>query len=576
MIDIKLVDKALFLSTILDILKTTERKIMIKKTWTLLILICLITCSSGCLSPNTLDLDEKISRLENSLLVNKNILDRMDHYQVPGLSIAVMNDFKLEWTRGYGVMELGGDQPVTPDTLFQAGSVAKLITTATALHYVEAGLLDLEADVNDYLVSWQVPENEFTAQADVTLRGLLTHTAGINQGLNRGYAPGEEVPTLLQSLNGEPPANTLPVLVDRTPGTQCYYSNGGFLVVVQLLEDVVGDSFQDITREALFGPLGMDSSTFEQILPEDLQSRAATPHGWDIETWWEAPGLIAETHIHDPGYGGLWTTSPDLARFGLEIMDAYQGKSDQILSQEMVQEIMTVQFEDVAMQAPYDVDMGIGFDLLHLGGETWLIFFGGSFPGYISVLLFQPDLGTGIAILTNSFTGYELIWEILYSYFYTYGIFPTTGQVLEMGYSILLLLATILTILWGLRKKKTSNNSSEVNELVQKMPAGKGRGLFQRIFALLAAGSVLVITFRFRGPWGGFQTYPLWKGAPVLTKGLLGTFFFSGIILVILTIQVWVKGLWTLRERIAYTLVSLGILGGMFLLRDLWEVMFWG
>jgi hypothetical protein len=384
------------------------------------------------------------------------------------------------------------------------------------------------------------------------------------------------VPNLLQSLQGEPPANTLPVLVDRMPGTECYYSNGGFLVVVQLLEDVVGDSFQDLTRETLFEPLGMDSSTFEQTLPEDLQNRAATPHGWDVETWWEAPGLVAETHIHDPGYGGLWTTTPDLARFGLAVMDAYQGKSDQILSQEMVQEMMAVQFEDVAMQAPYDVDMGLGFDLLHLGGETWLIFFGGSFPGYISVLLFQPDRGTGIAILTNSFTGYELIWEVLYSYFYTYGIFPTSGQVLKMGYSALLFLAAGLTILWGPFQERIRGRKPEVDELVQEKAAKNGRGFFLRIYALLVAASVFTVAFRFLGPWGGYQTFPLWKGAPWLTKGLLGSFFFSGVVLAVFTLQIWFKSLWTRRQRIAYSLLSLGILVGMFLLRDLWEVMFWG
>ena len=547
-----------------------------KRNCFIILITCLLISCSGCLSAAPLDLENRISRVENSLVLNKNILDRMAYHQVPGLSIAVMNDFQLEWTRGYGVMKLGEDQPVTPDTLFQAGSVAKTVTTVTALHYVDAGLLDLDEDVNGYLVSWQVPENEFTAQADVTLRGLLSHTAGINQGLNRGYAPGEEIPTLLQSLKGEPPANTLPVLVDRTPGTQCYYSNGGYLVVVQLLEDVVGDSFQDITRQTLFEPLGMDSSTFEQILTEDLQNRAATPHGWDIEAWWEAPGLIAETHIHDPGYGGLWTTTPDLARFGLEIMDAYQGRSDRILSREMAEQMMTVQFEDVAMQAPYDVDMGLGFDLLHLGGENWLIFFGGSFPGYISVLLFQPDRGSGIAIMTNSFTGYELIWEIFYSYFYAYGIFPTTGQVLEMGYSSLLLLAALMVFPGGLILGRAKSGLSEEDALTREEPAGRSRGLILRIYALLVAGSVFLITFRFRGPWGGFQVYPLWKGASWVTKGLLGSFFCSGIFLAIFTIQAWVKGLWTLRERIAYTLLSLGILGGMFLLRDLWEVMFWG
>jgi len=521
-------------------------------------------------------LEDQVRKVENGLLVNKSIQERMEAYQVPGMSIAVVNDFQLEWTRGYGVMKLGQDQPVTPDTLFQAGSVAKPVTAVTALHFVEAGLLDLDRNVNQYLTSWQVPENEFTAQEDVTLRRLLSHTAGINQGLNPGYAPGEDVPTLLQSLNGDPPANTLPVLVDRTPGTQCYYSNGGYLIVVQLLEDVLGVSFQDITREALFEPLGMDSSTFEQNLPEDLQRRTATPHGWDVETWWESPGLIAETHIQDPGYGGLWTTTPDLARFGLGVMDAYQGRSNEILSREMVQEIMTVQFEDVAMQAPYDVDMGLGFDLLHLGGETWLIFFGGSFPGYISVLLVQPDRGAGIAILTNSFTGYELIWEILYSYFYAYGIFPTTRQILTIFLSAVLFLAALASLVWDWFQSLIKRYSTEKDGLEEPASIEKMKGWGIRLYLLVLAASTLAITVRFQGPWGGYLVHPLWKGASWTTKLLLGSYFTSAIPLIVFTIQVWTKKLWTLRKRIFATLLTAGILGAMIALRDLWEVMFWG
>lgn len=182
-----------------------------------------------------------------------------------------------------------------------------------ALHYVEQGLLDLDENVNTRLVSWRIPENEFTAQADVTLHRLLSHTVGVNNGLYRGYAPGEEVPTMQQVLDGEPPANSPPVRVDRVPGTEERYSNGGYLIVAQLLEDVLGKQFPEIMQEAVFGLIGMTSSTFEQSLPEELEARAATAHGWDVYAWRESPGLLApgKWHIQDVAMGGLWTTAPD-------------------------------------------------------------------------------------------------------------------------------------------------------------------------------------------------------------------------------------------------------------------------
>ena len=151
-------------------------------------------------------LEERIRSVETGLLLTETITDRMEAHDVPGLSIAVVNDFDIEWSKGYGVLELGGNQPVSPDSLFQAGSISKVVTAVGALHYVEQEMIDLDENVNDKLESWQVPENELTTHSKVTLRRLLSHTAGVNQGLNRGYAPGEEIPTLLQALDGEPPA----------------------------------------------------------------------------------------------------------------------------------------------------------------------------------------------------------------------------------------------------------------------------------------------------------------------------------------------------------------------------------
>jgi CubicO group peptidase (beta-lactamase class C family) len=541
-----------------------------------LIIVALVllvaSCGQPAASPSA-DLEERIRRVENGLVLNQTIADRMAYHNVPGVSIAVIHDFEIEWAKGYGVLELGGTEPVTPETLFQAGSVAKPVTAVGALHYVERGLLDLDGNVNDRLVSWRVPENEFTGQADVTLRRLLSHTAGVNQGLNRGYAPGEGVPTLLQALEGEPPANSLPVRVDRVPGTEEYYSNGGFLIVVQLLQDVLDKPFSKTMQEAVFGPVAMTSSTFEQRLPAELEARAATPHGWDVVAWKESPGLVGETHIHDPGYGGLWTTAPDLALFGAEVMRAHAGESQTVLSQDMVNLMLTPVTEGIPLQEPFDADQALGFSLLNLGQETWFIHFGGSFPGYISVLVGQPERGFGVAIMTNAWSGYELIWEILYSIFYAYGILPTTGQVLGMGYSLLLVLITFLLwpVRYVVRRVRTRKQEGEETERRQGKVA-----TIALIVAMLTVTAVLVLTLLYRGPLGGALVHSLNRGETVLTKALLGIFFSTPIILVVLTVLVWRKRCWSIQERVVYTTIVLGALAGVYLLRDLWGLMFWG
>jgi CubicO group peptidase (beta-lactamase class C family) len=235
------------------------------------------------------------------------LLDRMAHYRVPGVSIAVINDNRIEWAKGYGVLEAGTDAPVTPDTLFQTGSIGKPVVAAAALHLVEQGLIDLDADVNDYLVSWQVPENEFTAQEKVTLRRLLSHSAGMPHHDVRGYAVGEAVPTLLQILDGAPPANSPPIRVSHVPGTQALYSNAGYIVVRPLLEDVTGQRFPQIVRDAVLEPCGMNDSTLESPLPEELEAVAARGHrvnGALVRGRWH-------TYSEMSSGGSMWSTPSD-------------------------------------------------------------------------------------------------------------------------------------------------------------------------------------------------------------------------------------------------------------------------
>src|SRR6185436_9257568 len=153
----------------------------------------------------------------------------------------------------YGVCAADQSTLVDPTTLFQAGSISKPVAAVAALRLVDAGRIDLDADVNDYLVSWKVPANEGW-QPRVTLRHLLSHTGGLTVHGFPGYARGQAVPTLVQVLDGAKPANTAAVRDNAVPGTQSRYSGGGTTIVQQMLIDVMGKPFPALMRELVLDP----------------------------------------------------------------------------------------------------------------------------------------------------------------------------------------------------------------------------------------------------------------------------------------------------------------------------------
>jgi len=158
------------------------------------------------------DTSTRIARLEESLIPlvlikgteprDYSLRERMEYYNVPGVSIAVINNNELEWARGYGIADKRTGRKVDEWTIFRAGSISKSVTATAAMRMVETGDLELDRDVNQYLSTWSIPEDEHTKQNHVTLRHLLSHTGGVTEGAYRGYAPGEEAPDLVQILDG--------------------------------------------------------------------------------------------------------------------------------------------------------------------------------------------------------------------------------------------------------------------------------------------------------------------------------------------------------------------------------------
>lgn len=361
------------------------------------------------------DVAQRIQRIENGLLLpvvvkgqpstTMKLVERMQFYKTPGIDIAVINNGKIEWTRGYGVREAGKNEPVTTETLFQAGSISKPVAAMIALQMVQRGRLALDEDVNKKLVSWKVPENEFTKEQKVTLRRILSHSAGLTNNSAGNYNSGAELPTLLQVLDGIKPANSLPVRVDFVPGSRWRYSGGGYGVAQQLLIDAGGKPFPQIAQEAVFSRLKMKRSTFEQPLPERLQKTAAIGHNRAGEkiagNWITFPEMAA---------AGMWSTPSDLARFALELQKSKAGQSNRILSIEMTNQMLTRQIED----------WGLGL-VVEGEGRSARFSHGGDTEGYKCLMVAYQHTGQGAVIMTNSDRGDRLAGEIMRSIAKEYG-----------------------------------------------------------------------------------------------------------------------------------------------------------
>lgn len=279
------------------------------------------------------------------------ILALMQKRKVPGLSLAVVSEGKIVRARGYGVIESGSSTPVTEDTLFQAGSVSKPVAAFGAMRLVETGKLSLDDDVNATLKSWKVPENEFTATEKITLRRLLSHTAGLTVHGFPGYAVDAPQPTLVQILSGEKPANTSAVRADLEPGSRWRYSGGGYSVMQQLVIDVTGHPYPEFMHDTVLKPAGMLGSTFAQPLPPDLAAKTATghSHGKPVKGRWHVyPEMAA---------AGLWTTASDLARFAIAMQQSIAGKPGALLSAETAELMVT----------PGQGSYGLGFAIASSG-----------------------------------------------------------------------------------------------------------------------------------------------------------------------------------------------------------------
>jgi len=344
-------------------------------------------------------------RVQGRVYAPKRLPELMREYNVPAVSIAVINDGQIEWVRSYGLADSASQRPATPQTLFQAASISKPVAAMGTLDLVEDKRLALDEAVNAQLVDWKIPQNALTESRPVTLRHLLTHTAGLTVHGFPGYAQGTPLPTVRQILEGTPPANTGPVIVDQSPGQTYRYSGGGFTVLQMLMEDVTGKPFSKLMAKRVLRPLGMTSSSYALVLPNSWRSRIATGYRSDGTP---VPGLF---HTYpEMAAAGLWTTPSDLARWVIAVQDALAGRSERVLTQAMT----------AAMLTPGPGNRGLGLEVT-AADDALRFSHGGANEGFRAMMIGFARRGQGAVVMTNSDRGREVILPLIQAIAADYG-----------------------------------------------------------------------------------------------------------------------------------------------------------
>ncbi|WP_242221633.1 serine hydrolase [Bacillus cereus group sp. BfR-BA-01380] len=338
-------------------------------------------------------------------LKNINIPERMEHYHVSGLSIAFIENGEVHMTKEFGVMKAGANSNVNSNSIFNACSISKFLTAMLVLKLTDQGILHLDEDINNSLTSWKVPENAYTQNKKITLRTLLSHQSGIidPEGSFCEYNSTLGNPTMVELLEGRTPYCKERIEVQYEPESDCQYSDAGFCIIQQLIEDVCGKSFVELMDEHIFEPLLMKNSIYKQTTLTVNSGRFSYGHNKKGEV------VSSKYPIYPyPAASGLWTTPTDLAILIIEVMNALKGKSKIGLSESKAKELITSQgCKEWAGLAVFLDSTGQEIEFSSLG---WGI-------GFQCMLVAYPYLEAGVVIMTNTDLGVHqmkgIIGEVL-------------------------------------------------------------------------------------------------------------------------------------------------------------------
>ncbi|MGD8189962.1 serine hydrolase domain-containing protein [Brevibacillus ginsengisoli] len=322
-----------------------------------------------------------------------NLDERLKHYHVAGLSLAVIENGKLVLSRGHGVMERGTNHQVDSRSIFHACSISKLATSMLVLTLVERNILDLDRDVNDTLKSWKVPANEFTQHKKVTLRTLLSHQSGFidPESSFSPFDPNQGIPAMLDLMEGRTSYCSEPFTVKYEPASSFHYSDAGFCLIEQLIEEVTQKSFQRLMNDLIFEPLQMKDSLLEYRVPEEIHQRFTSGHHKD--------GKVVNGKYPIYPYlaaAGLWSTPTDLSSLVIELMNSLNGKGKLGISPQLCRDMISPQ------GCSQWTGLGVFLDNSNQELEIYSLGWG---VGFQCMLLAYPYVGAGAVIMTNTDLG---------------------------------------------------------------------------------------------------------------------------------------------------------------------------
>jgi len=350
--------------------------------------------------------NEQIARVENNLSGGTvidgkpyNLLERMKHYNVTGLSVAVIDNYQIVWAKGYGYADKKENRKTTANTMFEPGSISKSLNAVGILQLAQEGKLNLYQDINQYLTSWRFPYDTVSKNKKITTAALLSHTAGVSVYGFPGYERDSAIPSITEILDGKYPANTPPVRSLTEPGNEFSYSGGGILISQQLLTDITKQPYEQFMYSNVLRPLGMTNSFYNQPPAADQQKNLATGY--------ESNGseVSGEYFIYpEKAAAGLWTTPTDISKYIIEMQLAYKGRSSKVLNQEMVGLHLT----------PYgNESSAMGTFLQDRNGEKYFFHDAGN-KGFRGFYIAGLTNGKGVVLFVNSEDG-TILLELLNS-----------------------------------------------------------------------------------------------------------------------------------------------------------------
>ena len=369
------------------------------------IALIILTLFVGHVFAQNTSLLNRIKEVENNLIPfvpvkgfeGWNIIDRMRYYKVPGATIAVIKDFKIDWAKGYGLADTLKKIPVTTETMFSAGSISKFLMAVTALKMVESKQIELERPINNYLTSWKIAENDFTRKTPITLRLLLSHSAGTSQSSYFGFIPTQPLPTIVEILSGAKISETRPVVVNSEPNKEFRYSGGGSMIAQMALMDISKLRFSDLTQQILFDKLGMRNSTFEQPITEKFVKQSSL--AYSSASWFKGMPYV----YPQQAAAGLYTTPTDLAKFFIDVQKSYIGKG-RVLNKATAKQMLSPQ-QNVS-DGSYKEQIGIGPFLIqrtdNKDPDGVYFEFTGVNAGFLAYGIASVTNGNGVIIMLNS------------------------------------------------------------------------------------------------------------------------------------------------------------------------------